>query len=217
VFGLVFGATRAVWLSAAAIVAVWWRVQRPRALQLGGLALMVGLALLFQALAVFTGGHTTGGFLQLPSLLVSRVTEPISAGYDFNMLGRIAISRATIASWSQQPLLGHGAGSINRLSAVLPNGIQITNIWNGNLVLFVLHDSGLLGLATFVGFAAVVWRRARRAIKHEAEPSSAAVALLVAGVALAFAYQFTHGLWLMYPYVYLGLLTAATEGGADRA
>jgi hypothetical protein len=39
------------------------------------------------------------------------------------------------------------------------------------------------------------------------------VPLLVAGAALCFAYQFTHGLWLMYPYVYLGLLTAATDHG----
>jgi hypothetical protein len=44
------------------------------------------------------------------------------------------------------------------------------------------------------------------------------VALLGAGVALLFAYQFTHAMWLTYPYVYLGVLTAAiaTAGpGAD--
>jgi O-antigen ligase len=217
VFGLAFGATRAVWLAAAAIVAVWWRVKRPRPLQLGGLALMLGLALLFQTLVVVGGGLATRRSFRRPSLLASRITEPMSARYDFNMLGRLAISRETLASWSQQPVLGRGAGSINRLSAVLANGKRVTNIWNGNIVLFVLHDSGLLGLATLVGLAAVVWRRAWCAIKREAEPSSAAFALLVAGVALSFAYQFTHALWLMYPYVYLGLVTAATEGGAARA
>lgn len=42
---------------------------------------------------------------------------------------------------------------------------------------------------------------------------SLTVPLLASGGALCFAYQFTHGLWLMYPYVYLGFLTAVTETG----
>jgi hypothetical protein len=45
---------------------------------------------------------------------------------------------------------------------------------------------------------------------HAPTPSLV-VPLLASGTALVFAYQFTHALWLMYPYVYLGFLTAATE------
>ncbi len=40
------------------------------------------------------------------------------------------------------------------------------------------------------------------------------VPLTVAEVFLLFSFQFTHALWLMYPYVYLGLLTA--ELSADK-
>lgn len=209
VFGLVSGVTRAAWVSLAAITWLWWRVRRPRRRQLGALAVMLALAFLLQALA-----------LRGTSPLESRLLDPVLQQYDWNMVGRLVIARATVESWLRRPVLGHGAGSTNRLSVVLPNGTRLAKVWNGNLVLFVLHDSGLLGLAALVGLGAVVWRRARRAIGRGIEGAtlpSPAVPLLAAGGALCFAYQFTHGLWLMYPYVYLGFLTAVTERGAGEA
>ena len=84
------------------------------------------------------------------------------------------------------------------------------------MVLFVLHDSGLLGFGALAALVAVLgfkgWRAARRGAGIEAPPGS--VPLLACGVALLFAFQFTHALWLMFPYVYLGLLTSAIN---DRA
>jgi hypothetical protein len=204
ILGLAFGFTRAAWLSMGGIIALWWRLRRPPWRQLMVLASMLALAVLLQVVA-----------LRGISPIGLRVVNPVKAGYDWNMAGRLAISRVTIASWLERPVLGQGAGSINRLSVVLSNGRRIEKIWNGNLVLFVLHDSGLLGLAALVGLGAAVWRRGARAIRHGAALATppVAVPLLVAGAALCFAYQFTHGLWLMYPYVYLGLLTAATDHG----
>jgi hypothetical protein len=207
VFGLVFGCTRAAWLSMAGLITFWWWVRRPRWRQLVALGSMLALAFLLQAAAL--GGTSPLWF---------RMVEPVKAGYDVNMQGRLAISRATIPSWLDRPVEGHGAGSINRLSALVPAGGPTEKMWNGNLVLFVLHDSGLLGLAALLSLGVVVWRRGARAIRREAHGAtpSLAVPLLAVGGALCFAYQFTHALWLMYPYVYLGLLTAATDHGSQE-
>ena len=68
----------------------------------------------------------------------------------------------------------------------------------------------LAALLTVLGFKG--WRAARRGNDIEMPPVS--VPLLASGAALLFAYQFSHALWLMYPYVYLGLLTSAID---DRA
>jgi hypothetical protein len=152
------------------------------------------------------------------SAISSRLLEPVKTGVDANTMGRLAISRVTIESWLRRPVVGHGAGSINRLSVVLLDGQRLQKIWNGNLVLFVLHDSGLVGLAALLGLAVAVWRRGARAISRGAAGAtlSLAVPLLAVGGALCFAYQFTHALWLMYPYVYLGLLTGATDDDSSR-
>lgn len=206
-FGLVFGVTRAAWIAVAGLAGVAWWLRRLGARQVAALALIFAAALGVQALVV---GATP---------VRTRVLEPIAEKYDWNMAGRWAISRATLESWLKAPLLGHGAGSINDLTVTLAGGAPLRKVWNGNIVLFVLHDSGILGLAALLGVAGTAGLRAVRAIRGGAVPGGPrlAVPLLAAGGALCFAYQFTHGLWLMYPYVYLGFLTAATEAGPGAA
>ena len=234
VAGLVFGITRAAWLSMAALVAFWWWMQRPRLSRLAALAALIALAFLVQAAAIQASsaslvrdplGRAAAIGPDMPpappeppgwwtsSPLVSRVIEPVRKGYDWNMAGRGRISRVTIQSWRERPLVGHGAGSTNRLSVVLEDGTRITKLWNGNIGLFVLHDSGIVGLAALIVLIAVVARRGWWWAHSRPDAASASVAtpLLAAGVALLFCYQFTHGLWIMYPYVYLGLLTTVLE------
>jgi len=204
VFGLVFGLTRAVWLAMAGITVLWWWTERPPWRSLAALGSMAALAILLQAAAI---GHTPLWF---------RAGDPRA---DADMKGRYSINSVTIRSWLGRPVLGRGAGSINALSIMRPSGRRLDHVWNGNLVLFVLHDSGVVGLAALCGLAAVVLRRARRARASRASPLI--TPLLGVGCALCFAFLFTHALWLMYPYVYLGLLTAVTAApslavGADR-
>jgi O-antigen ligase len=202
VFGLTFGFTRAAWCSMAGIAALWWWSERPPWRRVAALGAMLLLAFLLQTAVV---GASPFGF---------RILQPTKTGYDRNLLGRFEISKVTVDSWLTRPLVGHGAGSINRLSIVRPSGKRIERIWNGNLILFVLHDSGLVGLAALLWLSVVVWRRGARVIRRGmdvAQTSSLTIPLLAIGGGLCFAYQFTHGLWLMYPYVYLGLLAAATD------
>jgi hypothetical protein len=228
VFGLVNGITRAAWLSMLAIIALWWWQRRPRSRQAVALAAMLagmlGAALLVQAVSL--------GAMPVRARLFEHRS---------NLMHRLVINSVTVDSWLERPvsepearysgpervasgtpgflgtaqnvLMGHGAGSVNRLSIVFPVAGRVHRIWNGNVVLFMLHDSGVLGLAALLGIVAVIAWQARRVIARGAdeETSLLLVPLLVSGAALCFAYQFTHGLWLMYPYVYLGLLTAVLE------
>lgn len=200
VFGLVTGISRAAWLSTAALVALWAWTKRPRLSQLATLGAMGAAALLVQALCLGASPLFERGLER------STVTN------------RFIINNATIDSWETRPLLGHGAGSVNRLLVPTRAG-QPMKVWTGNIVFFVLHDSGVLGLTALLALAVAVWRRAWPALRrntHAPTPSLVAP-LLATGAILAFAYQFTHALWLMYPYVYLGFLTAATEPGDDAA
>ncbi len=123
----------------------------------------------------------------------------------------------SVARWAS-PLLGRGAGSTNSLKILLRNAQGIVKPWNGNLVLFVLHDSGIVGLTSLAALVVVVGAAGRRALRRaaDAEARGLLVALLGAGVALLWAYQFTHGMWIMYTYVYLGVLTAAIDSISPR-
>lgn len=188
VFGLVNGVTRAAWLSMPPLAALWTWTTRPGRRRLAVLGAMIVAALLVQGLSL--GAPPVGARLSQTSTVTTR----------------FVINRATVDSWRERPLVGHGAGSVNRLGVPRSAGRPM-EVWTGNIVLFVLHDSGALGLAALLALAAVVARRGWRARRH----AELAVPLLACGAALAFAYQFTHALWLMYPYVYLGLLTSVTE------
>jgi hypothetical protein len=211
VFGLVAGITRAAWLSMTAVIAFWCRVQRPWPRQVTILGVMLASAFALQALALGA----------LP--LWSRLFEQPS-----NIEHRFAINRVTFDSWlgpgtlppteggpAVRWLLGHGAGSVNGLAVIIAEE-RMQKVWTGNVVLFVLHDSGLVGLAALLGLIVVVLRRAGRALARNVADaaSSLTVPLLAAGATLCFNYQFTHGLWLMYPYVYLGFVTAVTRSHA---
>jgi O-antigen ligase len=201
VFGLVAGVTRAAWVAMVGIIALWCGMRRPRRRQVATLGMMIVAALLVQALAF--------GFSPVGYRLFDGDTG----------LARLIIARATLEPEGRRALLGSAAGSTTRLSVVMPEGKRVDKLWIGNLELFVFHDSGILGLATFFGLVGVVCVRATRALRRGAGggASPLIVPLLVAGGALGFAYQFTHGLWLMYPYVYLGLLTAVTGAPPDES
>lgn len=207
--GLVFGLTRAAWIGMGGLAALWLVARRPRWRQLGALLLMIALGFLIQAAAIGA------------SPLRFRVVDAIRTGHDKHLEDRVTIGARTIASWRTGEVFGHGAGSINgvRMYSIVrrPAAPQAMRPWTGNLVLFVLHDSGLVGLVALLGVLAVVARKGWAAVAGAAGRAAhpLALPLLGVGVVLLFAYQFTHGLWIMYPYVYLGLLTAVLDASPE--
>jgi len=233
--GVVTSFTRAGWAAVAGIAALWaWR-ERPGWRALARLAavflavsLMHGASIMLSAATVPAATVPAGlpasvpfglprrGLSPLPSQWawveawppLLRVINPLLTGIDVTLQGRARIGGAAIKAWLERPLLGRGTGFSNALPS---RGAGADATWTANLTLFVLLDSGLVGLGAFVilvATVAVAWRKARRAAPDAAVTrASAGAALGAAGVGLLFAHQFTHGLWLMYPYVYLGFLT----------
>jgi hypothetical protein len=199
--GVVFGLTRAAWIGMAGIALFWLWKRRPALGQAAALGLVVAVGLLVQTLSIGA------------SPLYFRLIKPIEMGRDQNIAVRVGVSEATIQSWRQRPVLGSGAGSTNKLRVPAYGLSPGTKTWNGNIVLFVLHDSGLIGLAALAAILAAAVAMARRALRAPVD-RAVLLPLLAAGVALLWAYQFTHGLWLMYPYVFLGILTAAIQSRA---
>ena len=203
VTGIVYSCTRAAWLGMAGIVVAcaWIRPLSRRAP-----FTIVGVLVLAFALLIATAG---------PSAFLQRTVIPLTDIRDNTMEYRLRISAVMLRSWLARPLVGHGAGAGHLVMLPLPSGRTLQGVWAGNAEVHLLQNSGVLGLAAFVLVIGVVWREVRRtAHRRGAAWATHGTPLCIVGIFLLFSFQFTHALWLMYPYVYLGLLTA--ELGADE-
>ena len=203
VTGIVYSCTRASWVGMGGILVACARI---RPLSRRATLTVVCVIVLAFALLIATSGASA--FLQ-------RTVMPFTVTRDNTMEYRVRISAVMLRSWLERPLVGHGAGAGHLVTMQLPTGRIIQGVWAGNAEVHLLQNAGLLGLAAFVLVVGVVWREVRRAARRRGpEWATLGTPLSVAGIFLLFSFQFTHALWLMYPYVYLGLLTA--ELSADE-
>jgi len=203
VTGIVYSCTRASWVGMGGILVACARM-RP----LSRRATLTVVCVIVLAFALLIATSDTSAFLQ-------RTVMPLTVTRDNTMEYRVRISTAMLRSWLTRPLVGHGAGAGHLVTLPLPNGRTLQGVWAGNAEIHLLQNSGLLGLAAFLVLVGVVWRGVRQAAHQRgAAWATLGTPLSIAGIFLLFSFQFTHALWLMYPYVYLGLLTA--ELSADE-
>jgi O-antigen ligase len=201
--GVVFSFTRAAWLAMGAI-ALWWaaQVRLPRRVLWAAAGFVVGLGCVY---VVVVG----------PPAMWQKTVGFFATGRDPSMTTRARIQQVALRSWQKRPILGNGAGSL--AAEAVPPDIPAPSLWVGNAEIHILHDSGLLGLGAFVVLVAVTWRevRRRRARGRDEGWDTRGAPLAAASLGVLFACQFTHVLWVMYPYVLLGLL--ASEVAPPRA
>ena len=76
--------------------------------------------------------------------------------------------------------------------------------WIGNTELRVLHDTGIIGLLTFVIFLVSLAWLARKVLKRESSPEL--IALLAGSVVYCITFQATEGTLLAFSWVQLGLI-----------
>jgi hypothetical protein len=212
---LVFALTRATWLAAIAVVYLS-PLRRPPARArlrclLTGVAVAFGLILGSDLLLRQGALGRTG--------LYDRLVTGVATGFDEPLVTRREEIRTSLASWRERPWVGHGAGSAKALKQYFSDPrYPRPHPWLSNGLLFVLHDSGLVGLILFasaVGAASIRWWRARgRLGDPAAELDHEALGVGLAAVLLA--WQVTHGLWQMYGYQHLGLLLALSRHATRR-
>ena len=220
VFGLVATQTRAAWLASAAIAFVWLWLRRPTLAAFGS---VVGVAVLstlvFQASllpALRVGAFGDGVH---PNLLRLRLLNPLVQGQDYNLRVRQLMNAAVLDDWRTSGpvgwLLGRGSGSTNAIDMIKIDGrpAHLDRMWTGNAFLINLHDAGLAGLVVFTGLVTAVARQLRSMLQRARSRQERGLchALIVSAVSLLFAYQFTHALWQMSTYVFLGLVVVGSR------
>ena len=110
------------------------------------------------------------------------------------------------------PLLGSGTASFQLSFDWAKYVPQWTNnpTWIGNVVVRIVHDTGLVGLALVLGFLISIWRLVHQNL-HRRTPETPILLGLWAGTLLyCISFESTDGSMLVFTWVHLGFLASAT-------
>ena len=205
--GLAISLSRGAWVGFVAGAALVGLVRAGVLLRRGApLALLVAMLVPLGVLLLAPLGRTP-----IQSDLLGRL-----ASLDFGTLGQQQTVLERLDTYEKawegitaRPLLGNGTGSFGQ--RYVYRSVDEPG-WVGNLELHLLYDSGLLGLAGFTLFVAMIAWQAARAYRRSREPLVRGTILALGGglLSLLVAYQATEATWLAFTWVHLGLLAAAT-------
>jgi hypothetical protein len=203
-FGLI---AMAVSLSRAALIATLV------AMVLAGLLAFMRKHLTWKATANFAAASVAALLLVAPFILrhyterfsTVEITDPTS---DPNTLTRAVQTVSALDEIEKHPFFGGGTASFQLAFDWQQFGADWEDQgWIGNTELRVLHDTGVVGLLTFVIFvASLVWS-VRKVLQRESSPEL--IALLAGGAVYCVTFQATEGTLLAFTWVHLGLIGCA--------
>jgi O-antigen ligase len=191
-------------LVALVVAAIWvsWQArhvkERKRARSVA-FVLAVGLILLIVVPGV-------GGVLQqrFTDLLTQGLTEQTT-------IGRLVEAQEALQEFSEHRLIGTGTASL-QLSfdwgKYLPE-LRGYQTWVGNITIRILHDTGLLGMAAFLGFLGSLCWKIRLCLRQSTRTAAMVVALSAGALLYAISFQATDGTLSTFPWVHLGFLASA--------
>jgi O-antigen ligase len=219
ILGVAVSGSRTAWLSLLAVLCVplaVWAAAHPHAVARRSLLPLLALAggiIVLIALHV----HLLPAFNpQQNAALTQRVASFGSLSHDRNVIARIEIARNALNHWRAHPFTGWGVGAYGEVYRYPPPD-TIHAGWISNLPIHLLYDSGLLGLAAFaaaIGMAA--WYGIRSWLAAGGLSQAMLAGILLALLGLLVAFQATEATWFAYPWIYLGLLEAATRSLPSR-
>jgi len=212
---LLLSLARQGWIAFAAglLFLFWYQVSRnkvsfPKVFALAAIVLLISVGLGFLA-------AQNDVYLQRR---LETMTHPMQE-YTFNQ--RVYHGLMALQHVREHPWLGWGTNSFS-LFWNWQTDEGVAPAWLGNLELRVLHDTGVIGLIILTIFLAKLLRDGFVALKSAADPSSIrdTAALLAGLIVLLVAFQATDATTLAFPWIYMGLLAAATrlvpaKSGAD--
>ncbi len=127
---------------------------------------------------------------------------------------RFGTFQKAFQDWQDHPLIGNGANSFAQKYTNSSNSSD----WIGNLVLMVLHDSGIVGGFCLLGWLGnlgfQVWQFYRK--NKNSEDRSLVMALGFSLMGLLVAFQISSAFWLGFCWLYLALFKASTFGLQER-
>ena len=113
-------------------------------------------------------------------------------------------------SWDDvllHPIAGNGTSSFQLMFDYSVVDPSVEAGWIGNTEMRVLHDTGALGLGSFLLFLLALFFGGRKILKRKSNPEL--TALLFAGLIYGISYQATEGTLLAFTWVHLGLIGCA--------
>lgn len=135
---------------------------------------------------------------------------------------RFIVLEEALQEVPSHPFLGSGTASFNLSfdwASYVPEWAG-NNAWIGNTTVRILHDTGLLGLATLVGFFVSVWWKVRKRLRNASGAVPMVVALAAGCLLYGICFQSSDGSILAFSWVQLGFLASAVtlaEGSMDNA
>jgi hypothetical protein len=212
-------------LSRAALVAlvmascwVFWKARHSNTAHRNKLPILIPLAALTLVIAV----TVVGGVMQKRfSSLYSQGLEEETA------VTRYVVIFESLKDFPNHPLLGNGTASLQlsfEWAKYIPEW-EGERAWVANVVVRILHDTGLLGLTAFLGFLISLWVRIRRTLRGWNSQVPLLIGLSAGALLYVISFQSTDGTILAFCWVHLGFLASAaillngardTSGDIDR-
>lgn len=202
---LLFSYARGAWLGASIGLLALALHRKQGVFILSPRVLSIVLVVIVIAAIVFSLGV-------VPSTLYTYKLENL-----FNFEEGTGLYRALIwvkgwANFLDHPVFGNGTFSYSYLN---PEDILFEGpggaAWISNVFLLVLHDTGIVGMAVFLGFLWAVFRESRLTAREGGDQrlKTHAIAFKVAFLGLLVAFQATSAFYYGYTWILIGLIAAA--------
>lgn len=193
-------------LAALVVAAVWtcWQARHTRERHRGGAAILVfAVALILLIVVPIVGGVVQERFAGL--FTQGRFGEE-------SAIGRLVEAQEALQEFSDHRLIGTGTASLQLSfdwSKYVPSWADHFG-WVGNVTVRILHDTGLLGMAAFLGFVGSLGWKIRLGLRRRSSSQTSLLIALSAGAMLyAISFQATDATLSAFPWVHMGLLTSA--------
>jgi O-antigen ligase len=148
----------------------------------------------------------------LGQIIRARFTNLLNEGLtEETTISRVIIMQDALQDIPGHLLIGRGTASFNLTfdwARYIPAWAG-DKTWIGNAPLRILHDTGLLGLASIVAFFVIAWIEIRHAVKAPSPKNCLVVALWAGIIIYVMSFQLTDGTILAFTWVQLGLLASA--------
>jgi hypothetical protein len=200
--GMLFSFSRAAMLAAGvALVTLAVYAKASRAAK-RGTVLKIGAVLLL--VSVLVGASLAPLYAERFSTLDT--SDPYA---DENTKVRLLVLGVAVEHIIENPVFGSGTSSFQLMFDYKEIGYfeAQDSGWIGNTEMRILHDTGLLGLATFTWFVLHLIVRGVKVARRSGSPEL--IGLLLSSVVYLLAFQATEGTLLAFSWVQLGMIAAA--------